>query len=184
MLGDTFTLAYQLKTFQGIRYSLFNYNTGGAPGGYADFDDFMVYEPRPRGLTRPIPYGRTIQLASLADGSVLAAQGDRLEAVASGAGAGAGLRIVDMDTGRVALQAPDGRFVSVAAQTGDVALKAGKPGVAETFQWEDLSGDIAFMSLANHRYLLAQPGAPVTGNDPGPRPDHRDGSAFLWTQLK
>jgi len=43
---------------------------------------------------------------------------------------------------------------------------------------------IAFMSLANHRYLLAQPGAPVTGNDPGPRPDHRDGSAFLWTQLK
>ena len=28
--GRSFTMAFQLKTFQGVRYSLFHYNTGGA----------------------------------------------------------------------------------------------------------------------------------------------------------
>ena len=45
-LGDPFTMAFQLTTFQGVRYTLFNYNTGGKPGGYADFDNFLVDEPR------------------------------------------------------------------------------------------------------------------------------------------
>jgi hypothetical protein len=36
------------------------------------------------------------------------------------------------------------------------------------------------LSLANHRYLRAVPGAPLTGNHPGGAPDHRDGSGFLW----
>ncbi|MEN9938294.1 MAG: hypothetical protein RLZZ387_4873, partial [Chloroflexota bacterium] len=37
-LGDPFVMIFQLKTFQGVRYALFHYNTGGAPGGFADFD--------------------------------------------------------------------------------------------------------------------------------------------------
>jgi hypothetical protein len=56
-------MIFQLKTFQGVRYSLFHYNTEGSPGGYADFDRFTVEEPHPRGLMKPIPYNRKIRLA-------------------------------------------------------------------------------------------------------------------------
>ncbi|MDX1674166.1 MAG: glycoside hydrolase 43 family protein, partial [Longimicrobiales bacterium] len=38
-LGDPFTLVYQLVTFQGIRYSLFHFNTREREGGHVDFDD-------------------------------------------------------------------------------------------------------------------------------------------------
>ncbi len=34
-LGDEFTMVFQLKTFQGVRYSLFHYNTDGHDGGCA-----------------------------------------------------------------------------------------------------------------------------------------------------
>jgi len=187
MLGDTFTLVYQLKTFQGIRYSLFHYNTASAPGGYADFDNYTVDEPRPRGLTRPIPYGRTITLAAFGDGSVPVARGDQLVAVPAGDPAAtttqARFTVLDRNLGRLSLRAADGRFVSVDAATGAVTLKAGEPGTAETFQWEDMAiGDVMFLSLANHRYLLARPGQPVTGDDPGGSPDHKDGSGFVWRE--
>ncbi|NJD10193.1 MAG: glycoside hydrolase, partial [Gemmatimonadetes bacterium] len=102
-LGDSITLVYQLKTFQGIRYSLFHYNTAGAPGGHADFDDFVVNEPRARGLTRPIPYGKTIRLAAFGDGSVPVARGERVAVVAAGDPAAktspAGFRVVDRGQG-------------------------------------------------------------------------------------
>jgi xylan 1,4-beta-xylosidase len=185
-LGDTFTLVYQLVTFQGIRYSLFHYNTGGSPGGHVDFDDFDVFEPRPRGLTVPIPYGRVIARASLADGSVPVVRGDGVRVVPAEDPAAtspeAGFRVLDRSLGRVALQAADGRLVSVAASTGAVTLVEGEPGAAETFQWVDMiSGDIMLLSLSTNRYLVARPGEPLVGNHPGPSPDHRDGSGFLWS---
>ena len=65
-------MAFQLITFQGARLALFNYNTGGKPGGYADFDNFKVDEPRAHGIERMIPLGKTITLTSGADGSLLA----------------------------------------------------------------------------------------------------------------
>lgn len=64
-------MPYQLSTFQGVRYALFNFNYLGKEGGYADFNSFEVAEPRCRGLTRPIPYGQVISLKSLAGGTVL-----------------------------------------------------------------------------------------------------------------
>lgn len=186
-LGDTFTMVYQLRTFQGIRYSLFHFNTGGSAGGHVDFDDFDVYEPRNRGLTQPIPYGRVIALASLADGGVPVARDDGVVVVAKGdpaaASPEAGFRVEDMGLGRVALQAADGRYVSVDAD-GNVSLADTEPGPGETFQWVDMiSGDIMLMSLENHRYLLARPGEALVGNHPGPAPDHRDGSGFLWSDV-
>ena len=75
-MGGEFTLVFQLKTFQGVRYCLFNYNTSGSPGGYADFDSFTVDEPRPHGLTKPIPVGQTITLTSLADKAAVLAVKD------------------------------------------------------------------------------------------------------------
>src|SRR5206468_1204498 len=84
-LGGEFNMVFQLKTFQGVRYSLFHYNTGGAPGGYTDFDKVTVDEPHPHGLTRPIPVGRTITLATAgdreADRLVLAVKDGQLSAV-------------------------------------------------------------------------------------------------------
>jgi hypothetical protein len=69
----------------------------------------------------------------------------------------------------------------VNAGSGEVTLRAGEPGNGETFQWVEMqAGDVMFLSLANHRYLLAKPGAPLVGNHPGGSPDHRDGSGFTW----
>jgi beta-xylosidase len=189
-LGGEFTMIFQLKTFQGIRYSLFHYNTGGMPGGWADFTHFTVDEPRPRGLTKPIPTGRSITLANLADGSLLAVSNGVLCEVASfdavTAGVSVRFRVVDRALGRIALEPESGGgFVSVSGDgtQGGVKLKTGEPGDAETFQWEDMArGDIMLMSLATHRYLIAQPGetGPVAANHPGPRPDRKDGSCFIW----
>lgn len=46
-------MPYQLRTFQGVRYALFNYNERGELGGFADFNDFRVGEPRCESLPAP-----------------------------------------------------------------------------------------------------------------------------------
>jgi len=171
-IGGELKLPFQLKTFQGVRYTLFHYNTGATPGGHADFDDFVVSEPRPRGLTKPIPYGRRIAFTALSNGNVLTITG------------ATAFRIVDRGHGRVALQAPSGAHVSVggSGKAGEVSLKSGKPGDAETFQWVDLQrGDTLLMSLVTHRYIVYAP-APgeVAADHPGPAPDRKDGSCFQW----
>ena len=189
-LGGEFTMIFQLKTFQGVRYSLFHYNIGGIPGGCADFDHFTVDEPRPHGLVKPIPVGLSITLANLADGALLAVTNGVLCALpssdAAAAGASARFRVVDRALGRIALEPESGGgFLSVAKDgaQGGVTLKSGDPGDAETFQWEDMQrGDIMLMSLATHRCLIAQPGqpGPVAADHPGPQPDRKDGSCFSW----
>ena len=175
-IGNELKLPFQLKTFQGVRYALFHYNTGGKPGGYADFNGLVVNEPRPRGLTRPIPVGQSIVFADIATGNVLAARDGKLQAVPSN---GTAFRVVDRGRGRIALRAPDGKYVSVG---GEVVLKTGQPGDAETFQWVDLQrGDTMLLSLATHRYLVAPPaGGPVAADHAGPSPDRKDGSGFSW----
>ena len=66
-LGGDFVTAFQLITFQGVRYSLFAFNSAGDDGGFADFDSIQIHEPDPRGL-KPIPYGKHIVFASTLDG--------------------------------------------------------------------------------------------------------------------
>ncbi len=61
-LGGKIKMPYGLITFQGVRDSLFAWNTTGTEGGYADFDAFTMNEANPSGLTRPIPYGKQIRL--------------------------------------------------------------------------------------------------------------------------
>jgi xylan 1,4-beta-xylosidase len=189
-IGDTTIMVFQLRTFQGVRYSLFNYNENGTEGGYADYNNFTVDEPRSSGLTRPIPYGKSITLTSLADSTVLVNWKDFVRPVSANSPFAKGnvsqFRVLDRGKGRVALQSvSDGGFVVVKGLGGmaEVRIEKEEKGDASLFQWQDmLRGDLMLMSLATHRYLFADPnqGSLSSADSPGTRPDRKDGSCFAW----
>jgi len=192
-LGEPFTMTFQLRTFQGVRPALFSYNTSDHPGGYADFDNYTVEEPRARGIERMIPMGKTIALTSGADGSLLAAntQNNVLVNVAAATRTVPGtvkFHVIDLGKGRVALQAANGRFVSAAGEAAVLKDLAGMdPGKAESFQWVNLMrGDTMLMSLTNHRYLATTPGepGPVKVTATGPRPARKGGACFRWKAVE
>ncbi|MEN6426547.1 MAG: glycoside hydrolase 43 family protein [Phycisphaerales bacterium] len=194
-LGEPFTMTFQLTTFQGVRPSLFHYNTLGQSGGYVDFDNYTVDEPRARGIEREIPLGKSITLASGADGSLLAADTQNNALVNTAADPNkpvvqnAKFQVIDLGLGRVALKAANGRVLSV-ADTERVVLKDlgdAKPGDAESFQWVNLMrGDTMLMSLANHRYVATQPHnpGPVTVTATGPQPARKGGAEFKWKAVE
>jgi hypothetical protein len=89
-------------------------------------------------------------------------------------------KVVDFKLGRVALKTPHG-FVSVNPANGEISLKTGRPGHAETFQWmETLYGDTILLSLATDRYVQAGRDGALSANWTGPKPDRKDGSCFVW----
>src|SRR5262249_46390343 len=140
-MGSPFIMAFQLITFQGVRLALFNYNTLGKSGGYADFDNFTIDEPRARGFERMIPVGKTITLTSGADGSLLAQDAGNISLVNIATNTNVAtsknvqFKVVDLGKGRVALKTATGRFVSAADDGVSLRDLAGKtPGDSETFQ--------------------------------------------------
>jgi hypothetical protein len=173
-LGRSFTMAFQLKTFQGVRFALFHHTTEGAPGGVADFDLMRVDEPNSRGLMRPIPVGRPIALRAAGRDTPFAVDGESR------------FTVVDRGLGRVALRAGN-RFLSVTPRsdsTSTLALRTRPPGDGETFQWmETLYGDLILMSLVTHRYLRLEPDDRVSSDSRGAEPDPNDGTALRWRQL-
>jgi hypothetical protein len=197
-LGEPFTMVFQLTTFQGVRMALFNYNTSGKPGGHADFDNFTVEEPRASGIERAIPVGKTITLASGADGSLLAVNAEDLSLINVPSDSpiattpAVRFQVIDLGRGRVALRAGNGRFVSVGyngADNGAVLrdLAGAAPGEAESFQWVNLlRGDTMLLCLTNHRYLATKPDrpGPVTASVTGPRPDRKGGACFKWRDVE
>lgn len=192
--GDTTIMVFQLRTFQGVRYTLFNYNTSGSEGGFADFDNFIVSEPRPHGLTKPIPYNQIVTLTSLADSTVLVNWKDFVRPVdksnALAKSTDAQFRVIDRGKGRIALQSvSDSGWVTVKALgiMADVRIEKQEKGEASMFQWQDmLQGDLMLMSLYTHRYLFADPFARslTSADSPGTRPDRKDGSCFVWNLVK
>lgn len=174
---------------QGIRYSLFHYHTGAGESGYADFDKLTVDEPHPRGLMKPIPFGKKITLSVFGGGPVLGVKDGRLSTVPAedplAGGAAAQFKVVDRGLGRVALQWGE-EFVSVAASggQGQVTLRSGRPTDSETFQWTETPySDLTLLSLVTHRHLRVEPGSGVvTANHPGPQPGRKDGSCFKWKE--
>jgi hypothetical protein len=193
-LGSPFVMTFQLTTFQGVRPALFNFNTSGEPGGYADFDNYIVEEPRARGIEREIPMGKTIILTSGADGSFLAAETltNVLMNVPADPSAtipeNAKFKVVDLGKGRVALKSANGRTVSIADEAAVLKdLAAREPGDSESFQWVNLMhGDTMLMSLVNHRYLATRPNEPgtVTVSATGPRPARKGGECFKWKAVE
>lgn len=177
-LGGRYTPSFQLTTFQGVRYSLFAYNHKGIPGGVADFDSFTVFEPKPHGLMRPIPFGRDIHVLGLGSRN-----GITVTDIVS-VGPASVLHVTDMGLGRVALCAGDKCLTVDAA--GHVGLSSAKPGPAESFQWmETPNGDMVLMSLKTNRYLrLDARGGALFADSPGPLPDGSDGVRFTWVAAK
>ncbi len=190
-VGDEIRLPYQLKTFQGVRYALFAFNTAGHEGGYADFDTFRVVEPL-ADRSRNLPLGRVITLTNLADRSVVWANANGMLHHArpdsdDAKKSAARFRVLDRGRGRVALEALDGSgFVTVVGVglSGDVRLlKTESDG--SLFQWQDLlRRECMLLSLKTHRYIGLDPltGEPYSAESPGPRPDRKDGAVFVWTE--
>jgi xylan 1,4-beta-xylosidase len=178
-VGETLKMPYGLVTFQGVRYSMFSYNRNGAEGGFADFDSFTLKEPNPRGLTRPIPYGRQIVLMPY-DHAPNVQIGISGNSLVINSKEPAVFAIVDRNLGRIALRSKAG-FVSI-GPSGEVSLRSGHPEQAETFQWiETFTGEITLMSLATNRYLrIDSENGRLLADSPGPRPDAKDGVRFDW----
>lgn len=189
-IGGEILMPYQLRTFQGVRYALFNFNTKGKEGGFADFNSFEVREPRCKGLTRPIPYDQAIRLESIADNSLLVNWRNFLRPVDKNSpfaeGKTSHFKVLDRGNGRIALQsAVTGGYVTVKGNAGlaEVRIEADDHGGASTFQWQDmLDGSLMLMSLYNHRYLFADPGARslCSADSRGARPDRKGGACFRW----
>ena len=182
-LGDPFVMAFQLTTFQGVRLALFHYSTGGKAGGYADFDNFTVDEPRAGVWDAKFPW-EDHHAHHGADGTVLTADTEKMSLVnvptePFGTAPTTLSPVRDLGKGRVALKAANGRFISAAEDVVSLKDLAGKPpGDKESFQWINLMrGDTMLMSLVNHRYLATQPNepGPVTVSAVGPRPDRKGG---------
>lgn len=192
-IGDKFIMAFQLKTFQGVRFGLFNYNTNGLEGGIAAFNSFDLHEPRPSGLTKPIPYGKTISLTSLADNTVLVNWKNFLRPVSAdhelAKGIASHFKIIDKGNGRIALQSKlDGGFVTVknVGRMSEVRIEKDELGEASTFQWIDmLKDDLVLLSLKTNRYLFVDPfaGSLCSADSRGTRPDRKDGTCFIWNVL-
>ncbi len=191
-VGATWTIpAFQLTTFQGVRPSLFNFNTSGQPGGFADFDNYAVEEPRARGEEREIPGGKTVFFSSGADGSWLVPDATKhalinLAPLPSGdVPIRAKFLVINLGLGRVALKSVEiGMFISVEGeQTVLKNLGDTRPGDAESFQWVNLMrGDVMLMSLTNHRYLTTKPDTPgpVTATALGATAARKSGAEFKW----
>jgi hypothetical protein len=170
-------MVYQGITFQGIRYSLFHYNTSGTRGGFADFDRFGVDEPTAHGLTRPIPYGQIVNLrVHKRPQQSTENSGEFL----LGGKPAKSFVVLDQGLGRVALKDGDG-VVSVDDQ-GRVSVKTRSPGRAETFQWiETFTGELVLLSLETDRYLDLDPETKtLSATSIGPTPDEYDGVRFDW----
>ena len=185
-LGEPFEMVYQLTTFQGIRYSLFAYNGAGRNGGYADFDSITVTEPHPRGLMRPIPYGKQILLTSFHANTGHANTGRAntglaVQSTALASGTPTAFTVIDMKLGRVALKS--GRAYVSVDRDGRAKLEIANPGLEQSFQWmETPTGELALMSLASSRYLRIDPKTQaIMCDSAGPAPDGSDGARFVWT---
>ncbi|HEY9155771.1 MAG TPA: glycoside hydrolase 43 family protein [Opitutaceae bacterium] len=186
--GEDATLVFQLKTFQGVRFALFNYNTESDEGGHVDFSNFSLDEPHAKPFGSSIPLGKTITLSSLANGNQVRVINGLLRATETDSRHPSTdhFVVVDRGLGRIALQAEDGTgFVSVtgSGEVGDLKLTKTDLGNASTFQWTRMeSGDIMLMSLLTERYIMVDPAANglFSAQARGASPDRKNGASFTW----
>lgn len=192
-VGDDLRLGYQMKTFQGVRYALFAFNTEGKEGGYADFDTFKVEEPL-ADRSRNLPIGKIITLTNLGNNMpVWAHSHGMLHSTGSSKDAyyskGCQFRVHDRGKGRIALESMDGSgFITVVGEglSGDVRMMKDE-NEGSLFLWQDmLRNECMLLSLKTNRYvgLALETGEPYSADWAGSRPDRKDGAVFKWKALE
>ena len=191
-IGREMPLSYQLITFQGSRHALFAFNHKGKQGGYAEFDNFTVVEPK-ADRSGNIPYGKSFRIINLATGRPAIALEHGLLHDASLSSHLSPLtakqirfRIIDKGQGQVILQCEDGRYVFCAGYglAGDVRLTT-DVSKAEVFMWQDyLDHEFMLMSMRTHRYVGKSPttGSPYSMDFTGADPARRNGAVFRWEE--
>ena len=191
-MGREMPLSYQLITFQGSRHALFAFNHKGKQGGYAEFDNFTVVEPKAN-RSGNIPYGKSFRIINLATGRPAIALEHGLLHDASLSSHLSPLtakqtrfRIIDKGQGQVILQCEDGRYVFCAGYglAGDVRLTT-DVSKAEVFMWQDyLDHEFMLMSMRTHRYVGKSPttGSPYSMDFTGADPARRNGAVFRWEE--
>ena len=186
-LGRMMPLSYQLITFQGSRHALFAYNKKGKNGGYAEFDNFTVQEPKAnRGQN--IPYGKTFRIINKATNrpAVALKHGVLYDTHAGDRSEQTQFKVIDRGSGRVSLLCADGRYVKVYGDglPGDVRF-TNNVEEAEVFLWQDyLDHDFMLLSLTNHKYLGKSPttGSPYSMDFTGADPARRNGAVLHWEE--
>ena len=184
-LGRMMPLSYQLITFQGSRHALFAFNIKGKQGGYAEFDNFTVVEPK-ADRSGNIPYGKTFRIINVATGlpAIALKHGLLYDTQPADQSPQTRFRVVDQGHGQVILQCEDGRYVCCSGYglAGDVRLTT-DVSKAEVFMWQDyLDHEFMLMSMRTHRYLGKSPttGSPYSMDFTGADPARRNGAVFRW----
>ncbi len=185
--GEDMVLSYQLISFQGSRPALFAFNHKGKNGGYADFDNFSVVEPK-ADRSGYIPFGKTFRIINLATGLPAHAtpHGPMHDTGAAVDNDQTRFRVIDRGNGKVLLQAADGRYVYVSGLglPGDVRF-TDDPLKAEEFMWQDyLDNQFMLLSTRTHRYVGKSPttGSPYSMDFAGPDPARRNGAVLRWEE--
>lgn len=186
-LGGDMVLSYQLITFQGARMSLFAFNVLGKNGGYAEFDNFTVEEPK-ADRTGYIPFCKSFRIINLATGLPMHAtpHGLMYDSKADADNPQTRFTAIDRGNGKVILRCDDGRYVFVSGLglPGDVRL-TDDINKAEEFLWQDyLDQQFMLMSLRNHRYIGKSPttGSPYSMDYTGADPARRNGAVLRWEE--
>ena len=186
-LGRMMPLSYQLITFQGSRHALFAFNVKGQQGGYAEFDNFTVYEPK-ADRSQNIPLDKPVRIRNVATGRPMIAlpHGLLYDTDESNHSPQTRFRVIDRGQGQVILQCEDGRYVFVSGYgiPGDVRLTT-DASKAEVFMWQDyLDHQFMLMSMRNHRYIGKSPttGSPYSMDFSGSDPARRNGAVLFWEE--
>ncbi len=186
-LGRMMPLSYQLITFQGSRHALFAFNHQGQKGGYAEFDNFTVSEPK-ADRSGNIPYGKTFRIINVATDlpAIAMKHGLLYDTQFTDKCPQTRFRIIDKGHGQVILQCEDGRYVFCAGYgiAGDVRLTT-DVSKAEVFMWQDyLDHEFMLLSMRTHRYVGKSPttGSPYSMDFTGADPARRNGAIFRWEE--
>ena len=186
-LGRMMPLSYQLITFQGSRHALFAFNHQEQKGGYAEFDNFTVSEPK-ADRSGNIPYGKTFRIINVATGlpAIAMKHGLLYDTQFTDKSPQTRFRIIDKGHGQVILQCEDGRYVFCAGYgiAGDVRLTT-DVSKAEVFMWQDyLDHEFMLLSMRTHRYVGKSPttGSPYSMDFTGADPARRNGAVFRWEE--
>jgi len=192
-IGDSVLIPYQMKTFQGPRYSLFAYNKNGRNGGYADFDNFIVDEPM-ADRSQNLPIGKIITLTNLADHNRVWANPHGMMHFKTPNDpqfndSRCKFRVLDRGNGRVVLESVSGAgFITVvgAGLSTDIHLIKNET-EGSLFMWQDmLRHQCMLLSLKTNRYVGLNPttGESYSADWPGTTPDRKNGTVFEWKETE